>query len=208
MAHPLFSISLSLFLLMDPIGNIPVYISLLKEITSKRSMWIIFREMAFALIIIFLFAFFGRGLLSVLDVTQDAVYIAGGVVLFMISVKMIFPEKTSVADSLFREGEPFIFPLAVPLVAGPSVLAAVMIYSKQVETQMTLYLAICIAWVISMLILLSSAYLKKWLGNRGISALERLMGLVLMLIAINMFLDGVDMHYGIKSSKHQSSHHL
>lgn len=202
MAHPLFSISLSLFLLMDPIGNIPVYISLLKEIDQKRALWIILREMLFALVIILLFGMFGKGLLSVLDVTQDAVHISGGIVLFIIAVKMIFPQKGGLSDALFNEGEPFIFPLAIPLIAGPSVLAAVMIYSKQLDSNLILYGAITIAWFVSMIILLTSALIKKWLGIRGISALERLMGLILMLISINMLLEGIDMHYGIDLIQH------
>lgn len=202
MAHPLFSISLSLFLLMDPIGNIPVYISLLKEIDQKRALWIILREMIFALVIIILFGMFGKGLLSVLDVTQDAVHISGGVVLFMIAIKMIFPVKNGLCDALYSEGEPFIFPLAIPLIAGPSVLAAVMIYSGQIDSNLVLYSSITIAWFASMIILLTSAIIKKWLGIRGICALERLMGLILMLIAINMLLKGIDMHYGINTIQH------
>ena len=196
MAHPLLSITLSIFLLMDPIGNIPVYISLLKEIEQKRSIKIIIREMLIALVIILIFSMFGKSFLEIIDVNEDAVHIAGGFVLFMISLKMIFPQKGGLSEALFEKGEPFIFPLAIPLVAGPSVLAAVMIYSGQLESNWILYVAITIAWFISMIILLASTILKKWLGLRGIAALERLMGLILMLIAINMILEGIDMHYG------------
>ncbi len=158
--------------------------------------------MCIALVIITIFALFGSRLLTFLDISGESIQLAGGIVLFIIAVKMIFPEKGTLADSLFQEGEPFIFPLAIPLVAGPSVLAAVMIYSRQLESMMILLSSIVVAWFFSMIILLSSTILKKWLGTRGISALERLMGLMLMLIAINMFLEGIDIHYATPITKH------
>ena len=163
-------------------------------------MWIVFREMCIALIIIILFALFGNALLSLLSISNETIYLGGGIVLFMISVKMIFPQKSNLADSLSCDGEPFIFPLAVPLVAGPSILASVMIYSKQLESLWILLSSIFIAWIISMIILLSSTILKKWLGGKGISALERLMGFVLMLLAINMFIDGLEVYW--QNGKH------
>lgn len=199
MLGTVFTMAFTLFLLMDPLGNIPIYLAILQELDSKRRLWIIFREKIIALVIILIFAYFGDDFLKALSISHEAIFLAGGIVLFIMSLKLIFPEDGTLLESLSIEGEPLIFPLAVPLVAGPSVLAAVMIYSHQLEESKLLFSAIGIAWVASTIILLGSTFLQKCLGIRGIKALERLMGLILMLIAINMFLKGVVIF--------QSTHH-
>ncbi len=114
---------------------------------------------------------------------------------------MIFPPPRNQSEGLSHDPEPFIVPLAVPLVAGPAVLAAVIIYSKQVESTMVMLSAILIAWFASLLILLASSQLKKVLGTRGITALERLMGLILILISVQMFLSGLG-GYIVKYQSH------
>ena len=188
--YTLFSLTFSLFLLMDPFGNIPIYIALLKDLSPKRQLTIIIRELLIALFVIVLFTFVGKHLLNLLHVGQETILVAGGLILFMIALKMIFPKgKDPYADNPMQ-GEPFIVPLAIPLVAGPSVLAAVMIYSHQ-ETNTTLIISICLAWIFSTFILLSAPFLKKILGTRGITAGERLMGLLLTLMSVQMFLDGI-----------------
>jgi len=186
-----FYIAFSLFLLMDPIGNIPFYISFLKGLDPKRQRVVIFREMIIALFIIILFNFIGDGLMKFLHIQNDTVQIAGGVILFLLCLKMIFPPPHDPNESLPHDMEPFIVPLAVPLVAGPAVLAAVMIYSKQEDNSLVMMGAIVMAWAASLIILLGSSYLKKILGWRGILAMERLMGLVLILIAVQMFMSGL-----------------
>jgi MarC family membrane protein len=187
----LLSIAFSLFLLMDPIGNIPLYISFLKKLDPHRQRWVIFREMMVALIIIIFFNFLGDGLMHFLSVSEDTIQIAGGIILFLICLKMIFPPTHSDSESLPHDAEPFIVPLAVPLIAGPSVLAAVMIYAKQEANDWIMVGAILLAWAASLIILLASSLLQKVLGWRGIAAIERLMGLILTLIAVQMFLTGM-----------------
>lgn len=191
MPHIIFTTAFSLFLLMDPIGNIPVYLTILHEIPLKRRLYIIFRENIIALILIILFACFGDNLLNILSISKESIYLAGGIVLFLIAVKMIFPEESSLLNSLQLDGEPLIFPLAIPLIAGPSVLAAVMIYSGTIGEPLSLLISIMIAWTASTIILILAGYLQNLLGIRSIKALERLMGLLLILISINMFLEGV-----------------
>jgi len=186
-----FSIAFSLFLLMDSIGNIPLYISFLKKIPEKRQRIIIFREMLIALVVIILFAFLGDGLMNFLNIAQDTIQIAGGIILFVICLKMIFPPNETPTESIPHDIEPFIVPLAIPFVAGPAVLAAVMIYSRQELSPWETIGAVCIAWVPSLLILLGGSYLQKILGPRVITALERLMGLILILVAVQMFLTGL-----------------
>ena len=189
-AH-MFSMAFAFFLLMDPIGNVPLFVSLLKDISPKRQRKIIFRELVIALIIIILFNFIGDALLSFLNVTMPTLLISGGIILFLIAIKMIFPVKEDAAADTSRRKEPFIVPLAVPLVAGPAVLAAVMLYSGQNKNDMLLTVtAIFFACVASTLILLSSSVWKKILGWQGLTACERLMGLILTLIAVQMFLEG------------------
>ncbi|MBF8262683.1 MAG: yhgN [Parachlamydiales bacterium] len=186
----LLSIAFSLFMLMDSIGNIPLYISFLKGVDPKRQRYVIAREMLIALLIIILFNFIGSGLMNFLNVTHDTIQIAGGVILFIICLKMVFPPPHDLSESIPRDTEPLIVPLAVPLIAGPAVLAAVIIYSHEAPV-LTVIGAIFIAWAASLLILLSSSILKNLLGWRGIMAMERLMGLVMILIAVQMFLTGI-----------------
>lgn len=180
----------TLFLLMDPIGNVPLYISFLKGLNPKRQRIVIIRELLIALFIIVMFNFLGDALMEFLHVQKDTIQIAGGIILFLLCLRMIFPPPHDATDAMRHDSEPFVVPLAVPLIAGPSVLAAVMIYAKQ-EGAFIMVTSILIAWVASLIILLSSPFLKKVLGWRGITAMERLMGLILILIAVQMFLSGV-----------------
>lgn len=195
MGKQILSMAFTLFLLMDPIGNIPLYISFLKGLHPKRQRVVIFRELVIALIIIVLFNFVGDGLMRFLHVENDTIQIAGGIILFLLCLRMIFPPPADQSESFRHDTEPFIVPLAVPLIAGPSVLAAVMIYAKQ-EGSFIMVASIMIAWLASLIILLSSSFLKKVLGWRGITAMERLMGLILILIAVQMFLSGLSAFMG------------
>lgn len=187
----MFSMAFALFLLMDPIGNVPIYVSILKDIDPSRQRRIIMRELLIALVIIILFNFIGDALLGFLNVTMPTILISGGIILFLIALKMIFPGRRDPDVDISQDKEPFIVPLATPLVAGPAVLAAVMLYSGQHQNDMSLTVgAIIIAWAVSTVILLSSSLWKKLLGWRGLVACERLMGLILTLIAVQMFLEG------------------
>lgn len=185
------SVAFALFLLMDPIGNIPLYITFLKGLEPKRQRIVILRELFIALVIIIVFNFIGDVLMQFLHIENDTIQIAGGIILFLICLRMIFPSEHNASEKLPRDTEPFIVPLAVPLIAGPSVLAAVMIYAKQESNPWILLGAILLAWLASLIILLSSSLLKRILGWRGILALERLMGLVLILISVQMFMSGL-----------------
>lgn len=189
----LFSISLSLIILMNSFGNIPLFLSLLKGIPKKRQKQIVLRELIIALIIIITFTFIGDILLSFLNITEDIVPIAGGIVLFLLSLNMLFPkekEKKVVGQELEKITEPFIVPLAIPLVAGPAVLAAVILYSHQFSSAEIIG-SIIIAWVFTLVILLISANLSEWLKERGIIAIERIMGFIMVLISLQMLLTGL-----------------
>ncbi len=184
----------SFFILMDPIGNVPLFISLLKGYRPERQRKIIIRELLIALGVIFTFYLLGNYLLNALKLSQYSVLISGGIILFLISLKMIFPTEHNHASDLPKQREPFIVPLAIPLVAGPAILAAVMLYSHQNASSWDTMIAITIAWAASLIILLASSFLQKILGKRGIFACERLMGLLLTLIAVQMFFEGLTLY--------------
>lgn len=188
MDHPILSVAFALFLLMDSFGNIPIYLAILKNIEAKRRQRIIFREMVFSLIIIVLFAIFGNAFFKFLGISSKSMQLCGGIVLFIIALRMVFPKHEESSFSV--HGEPLIFPLAIPLVAGPAVLAAVMIYAAKATSYGPLMLSIFIAWLLTTFVLLLAGRISKWIDPRGMEAIERLMGLILIMIAIEMLLKG------------------
>lgn len=186
----IFSQTLVFFLLMDPVGNIPVFISVLKRLPTKRLKFVIFRELVIALGFIVGFYFIGEWLMKFLGVADYTLRISGGLILFLIAIKMIFSDGSEKTDKKLNY-EPFIVPLAVPLVAGPAILSAVMISAQASGSHSITLTAILIAWGITTAILLCSSFLQKALGEKGLHACERLMGLVLILLSVQMFLDGI-----------------
>ena len=180
-----------LFLVMDPLGNIPIFLSLLKDIEPKRRWKIISRELLIALVILLIFLFFGQRILSLLQLESESVSIAGGIILFIIGIRMVFPSRRGVlGDQL--EGEPFIVPLAIPLIAGPSALATLILLVNSDPSNMLNWLyVLLIAWALTAVILLSAPIFYKILKKRGLAAIERLMGMILIMIAVQMFVTGI-----------------
>ena len=191
-----FSATVMLFLIMDPLGNVPTFLSVMKDIEPRRRQVIIVRELLFALVILLLFLFLGQYLLDFLKLKQESISIAGGIVLFLIALKMIFPSEGGVIGAT-PEGEPFIVPLAIPLVAGPSTLAALLLLVRSQPGRMRdWFFALLIAWALSSVILLSSNLFHRLLKERGIIAMERLMGMLLVTVSVQMFLDGIAKYLG------------
>lgn len=183
--------ALLLFLILDPLGNIPVFLSVLKELPPARQRRVLARELLIALGVLMLFLWGGQYALELMHLRQESVAIAGGIVLFLIGLRMIFPPKDGLMGEL-PEGEPFIVPLAIPLVAGPSGMAAVMLLGSQEPGRMGDWmLALVIAWAATAAILLLAPTLQRLLGNRVLTALERLMGMVIVAISVQMLLDGI-----------------
>ena len=187
----LFSAVVTLFLIMDPIGNIPLFLSILKTVPADRRRIVLVREIVFAYAVLLVFLLLGNYLLRFLGLEQETISIAGGIVLFLIALRMIFPaESTAKGEPL--EGEPFLVPLAIPLIAGPSTLAALLLLQRTAPTQtVSLFLAVTIAWALSGVILLSSTFFYRLLRERGLIALERLMGMLLVMVAVQMLLNGL-----------------
>lgn len=193
------SAAVMLFLIMDPLGNLPVFMSVLKTIERKRRRVILVRELCFALIILLIFLFSGQAVLDFLNVRQETVSIAGGIILFLIALKMIFPQHGNPLGLAVGE-EPFLVPLAIPMIAGPSTLAALILLANQNPDRMVDWtIALGAAWIISAIILLFSEVFHRLLGERGLTAMERLMGMILVMIAIQMLLDGIS-HYFVHAT--------
>ena len=191
-----FSLAFILFLIMDPFGNITSYLSLVKEYSQKRKRAILVREMLIALGAMTLFSFIGEYLFHILEISEKTIYIGSGIILFLVALKILFPTEDSPRAHL-PEGEPFIVPLAIPLIAGPSLLTTIMLFSHIEPSVLLMLTAIFSAWLISTLILYFAPAIQKIIGSNGLMALERLMGMILILIAIQRFLEGV--HLFIKS---------
>ncbi len=180
----------TLFLIMDPLGNIPLFLSTLKSVGPARRRYVLVREILVAYAILLGCVFLGNTAMRLLGLDQEIISIAGGIVLFLIAIRMIFPGAPAGNEPL--EGEPFIVPLAVPLIAGPSALAALLLFQRSApEATWSLLLALTIAWALSGAILLSSTFFYRVLRERGLIAMERLMGMLLVMLAVQMFMNGV-----------------
>ena len=185
------SAAILLFMILDPLGNVPLFLSLLKELPPARRRIVLARELLIALAVLVLFLVAGQYILALMHLRQESVSIAGGIILFLIGLKMIFPRPEGIFGEV-AEGEPFIVPMAIPAVAGPSGMAVVMLMSNSAPDRMLEWgLALFLAWLASALILFSSTYLYVWLGQKVLVALERLMGMLLVALSVQMFLDGL-----------------
>lgn len=186
----LISAALLLFLVMDPLGNIPLFLTALKNVDPARRLKVIVRELFIALFVMLIFLFSGQAFLSALHISEPALTATGGVILFLIALKMIFPQDNSSHKA--TEEEPFIVPLAIPYIAGPSTLATlILIMNGEPERWLEWLAALLAAWAVSGVILMSAGPLAKILRNRGLIAIERLMGMILVAIAIQMLMDGI-----------------
>ncbi|SEQ04118.1 multiple antibiotic resistance protein [Solimonas aquatica] len=185
------SAAVMLFLVMDPLGNLPLFLVALKNVPRERHRRIILRELCIALGFLLLFLFAGGPLLRLLGLSEPALGIAGGIILMLIALRMVFPS----AEASLHEtssGEPFIVPLAIPYVAGPSALATVLLMmSRDPERWPVWTLAVCCAWAACVPFFLLSSRLRDLLGERGLTAVERLMGLILITLAVEMLMNGI-----------------
>lgn len=190
------SAALMLFLILDPLGNVPVVLGLLRPLPRERRRTVLVREMLIALGVLMVFLWMGPSVLRLMHLDQQAVSIAGGIILFLIGIRMIFPVPEGIMGEL-PDGEPFIVPIAVPMVAGPSGMAAVMLLGTQDPGhELRWSLALLLAWAGTAVILLSSTLLYRLLGMRVLTAVERLMGMLLVAISVQMCLDGIRQYLG------------
>ncbi len=181
-------IAVLIFLVTDPFGNIAIFLAALKSVAPERRLKVALRELLFALALLLLFLTFGEKILSGLGLSKEAIAMAGGIILFIIALRLIFPTPQGVLGDL-PDGEPMLVPLATPAVAGPSALAVLMTLRNTHQGELwELYLAVLLAWAGTALILLQAAFLQRFLGPRGLLAIERLAGMLLIMLSIDMLL--------------------
>lgn len=188
----LFSIFIVLLFIMDPVGNIASYLTLMKDVPEKRKKWILLREIGIALALMLLFNFLGEYIFQLLGISEITVKLASGAILFLIAIKILFPSADSLRANL-PKGEPFIVPLAVPLIAGPALLATIMLYANLEDSAAIMLGAIFLATLATWGIFTVAPYLHRVLGNNGLLALEKLLGMVLVLIAVQRFAEGIQL---------------
>ena len=183
------SATILLILITDPVGNIPIFANALKNVAVQRRPWVILREVLIAFVLLLTFMFVGDGFLRVMNLSELSLQIGGGVILFLIALRMVFPPPASEESEILTE--PLIVPLAVPAVAGPSALATVLLLvSQQPERRLEWIAALCVTMAISAIVLVSAERVQRIIGTRLVVAVERLMGLVLVSVAIEMMLRG------------------
>jgi len=180
-----------LVLVMDPIGNIPLFVSALAQVEPQRRLRVIARECAIALLVLIVFVLFGRALLGLLGISDPSLTIAGGVILFLVALRMVFRHP----EGLFGDapdGEPFIVPLAIPALAGPAAIATVVLQVSRAPDRMLEWMAVvATGMLVTLAVLFAADRVARLLGERALTALERLMGLVLTAIAVEMLLRGI-----------------
>ncbi len=187
----LYTATVTLILVMDPLGNIPIFLSILRKFDARQQVKIIIREVLIAAVVLVVFLFCGRYVMQGLGLSMEALGIAGGIILFLIALRMIFPPEGKENIEHSTE-EPFFVPLAVPLTAGPSALATVLLFASRNPGANGMMLAsIIVATIIFLVVMLLSRYLMRILGRRGLIAVERLMGMILTIVAVQMFLSGL-----------------
>jgi MarC family membrane protein len=189
MNYTFLSATILLLLITDPIGNIPVFANALKHVPPERRAKVILREILIAFGLLLTFMFVGEGFLIVMNLSELSLQIGGGVILFLIALRMVFPSNVVEVEDILTE--PLIVPLAIPALAGPSALATVLLLvSQQPDKRLEWIGALCVTMIISAVVLVSAERILRVIGNRLVVAVERLMGLVLVSVAIEMMLRG------------------
>jgi MarC family membrane protein len=198
MLESFFQSFILLLLVTDPFGNVPLFVSTLRQVAPERRRRVVIRECLIAFGLLLSFMFVGRHFLEALQLSDVSLRIGGGVILFLIALRMVFPQPGGVfGQSAVSEAEPLIVPLAIPALAGPSALVTVLLFSSQTSKGMALYVAalslVALVWLV---VLLSAERLQRVLGDAVMTAFERLMGLILTAIAIEMLLAGLRAYIG------------
>ena len=187
----LLSATVLLILVTDPFGNVPLVVAALREVPPERRLRVVVRECLIAYFLLLVFLFGGKAFLELMHLSETSVSIAGGVILFLIALKMVFPSPGGVFGD-GGAGEPFIVPLAIPAIAGPSALATVMLLASRSPGSLgMLVIAVSITMAISVVVLAGADRVQRVIGEHGVLAVERLMGLVLTALAVEMLLSGI-----------------
>ena len=196
MDHSFLSALILLLLVLDPLGSLPIFIPIMRAVPKERRTRVAVREVGIAFCVLFAFMFVGDSFLQVMHLSERSLEVAGGVILMIIAIRMIFGSSGESAYGLEAGKEPLIFPLAVPLLAGPSAMATVLLLaSRQPERLLAWIGALTVAMVVSAAVLLGADRIRRWIGSSMVSAIEKLMGLVLTAIAVEMILAGLKRYF-------------
>jgi MarC family membrane protein len=193
MTKSFFQSFILLLLVTDPFGNVPIFVSALSKVAPAKRWRVVVRECAIAFFLLLLFMFFGRHFLEAMQLTDVSLRIGGGVILFLIALRMVFPQPGGVfADGADPDQEPFIVPLAIPALAGPSALATVLLLpstgANETMVNVGALSAVALVWLV---VLVGAERMQQLLGARVMNAFERLMGLVLAAMSVEMLLAGL-----------------
>jgi multiple antibiotic resistance protein len=191
---PLFTIASTLFIVANPIGNSPGIIALVKDFDFERQKKIMLRETFLSLAIALFFQVVGDVFLNYIQVKQYSLSLCGGVLLFLVALGMIFPRREESKTTALKQ-EPFLVPIATPLITGPGLMTMIMIFTRQENDNIKVISAILLAWVGVAAVLLSAPYLNRLLGKRGLAALEQLMGMILSMISMQMIINGAGLFW-------------
>jgi MarC family membrane protein len=195
MDHDFLSAFILLLLVLDPFGSLPIFIPVMATVPAGRRRWVALREVLIAFAVLFFFMFFGEGFLHVMRLSERSLEVAGGVILLMVAIRMIFSQG-GVVYGVPQDKEPLIFPLAVPLLAGPSAMATVLLLASRQPDRLAAWIgALACAMAVSGLVLVGCAHIRDWLGDSVVAAFEKLMGLVLTAVAVEMILAGLKRYF-------------
>lgn len=196
MQHDFVSALILLLLVLDPLGSLPIFIPVMGQVAPERRRWVAVREVGIAFAVLFVFMFVGEGFLRVMRLSERSLEVAGGVILLMVAIRMIFGSGAGGVYGVPEGKEPLIFPLAVPLLAGPSAMATVLLLaSRQPDRMLSWIGALACAMGVSLVVLLLCNQIRRVVGDSVVSATEKLMGLVLTAIAVEMILAGLKRYF-------------
>ena len=190
MEHTFASATILLLLITDPLGNIPIFVNSLRAVPPERRSRVILREVLIAFGLLLSFMFVGQSFLKAMSLSDVSLQIGGALVLFLIALRMIFPPPPQ--DSPVPLTEPLIVPLAIPALAGPSAMATVLLLVSQApERRLEWVAALTVTMAVCAVVLLLAERLQRVVGLRVVSAFERLMGLILVSISVEMLIRGL-----------------
>jgi len=196
MDHTFLSALVLLLLVLDPFGSLPVFVSVMRQVAPERRTRVALRESALAFGVLVAFMLTGQSFLTLMRLSERSLEVAGGVILLIIAMRMIFASGGEIYAADGKGREPLIFPLAVPLLAGPSAMATVLLLaSRQPERLLDWVAALTVAMLVSAVVLLGADRIRRWIGSSMVSAIEKLMGLVLTAIAVEMILAGLKRYF-------------
>ena len=189
------------FTIIDPVGMIPLTITVTASATERERGAIVDRAVIVAAAVICGMAVIGRAILDSLGITLPAFTIAGGILLFLISIDMLFARKTGAKQTLEEEregaesGNPAVFPLAIPMIAGPGTIATVLVlvsiaHGNRYEEALV-FAAYASAMIVTWMCMRASARLLRLIGNTGIHVVTRLFGILLSALAIQFVINGL-----------------